>query len=109
MPAGHIDSGESVVFGAIREVREEIDIVIRPEDLELVHILDRNAPDYHRLDFFFHCTKWEGEVKNCEPEKCSELAWIPKEEVKDAIAPYLRQVFEHIEEPGTFYSSQGWE
>jgi len=100
LPAGHVDSGESIVLSAVR-------VDVQPEDLTLVHTLDRNAPDFHRLDFFFHCTKWVGEVANCEPEKCSELAWIPKEEVANEIADYLKPVFHAIEERGT-YTSQGW-
>ena len=108
LPAGHVDSGESVVLGAVREAKEEVGLVVKPEDLKLVHILDRNAPDFHRLDFFFHCTEWEGGAVNCEPEKCSELKWVSKAEVKNEVAEYLKQVFEKIEEPGTFYSEQDW-
>ncbi len=107
LPAGHLDSGESTILGAIREAKEEVGVEIRSEDMTFVHVLDRNAEDFHRLDFFFHCTKWAGEVTNCEPEKCSELAWIPKEQVKDEIADYLKPVFAAIEEQGT-YTSQGW-
>lgn len=109
LPAGHVDSGESVITGAIREAKEEIGITIAVEDLTLVHIMDRNAEDWHRIGFYFHCTKWEGEPVNCEPNKCAELKWVPKDEVKKEITTYLQQVFEKIEEPGTFYSVQGWE
>lgn len=37
-PSGHLEEGESVVDGAIREVNEEVGVTIDPSDLTFVHV-----------------------------------------------------------------------
>src|SRR5688500_8188790 len=75
VPAGHLDGGEQVKQAAIREAREEIGCEIAPEDLDVVGIMHRKADD-ERIDFFVVATRWEGEPRNCEPDKCDQLRWV---------------------------------
>ncbi|GEM_PF-2430951 len=76
LPSGHVEAGESIVQGMMREVREEVGVRIRPEQLTLVHLRSRNALDGHRLDHFFLATAWDQEPQNKEPAKCDDLAWF---------------------------------
>jgi len=62
------------------------------EDLELKHVMHRKATDSNdeRLDFFFACGDWEGEVQNMEPHKCDDLNWTKINELPDNLIPYVR-------------------
>ncbi|GGO64207.1 NUDIX hydrolase [Nonomuraea cavernae] len=74
LPSGHLEPGESVVRAAVREAREELGVGIEPRDLTFAHIMHR-APD--RVDLFFVAREWQGEPRNAEPHKCSEVRWWP--------------------------------
>ena len=96
LPAGHVEGGESVAQTVIRETHEEVGIEIRKEDIKLLHVMHRKGTDHNdeRLDFFFSCEKWSGEVKNCEPEKCDDLKWFPMEELPENAILYIKQAIE---------------
>ncbi len=78
VPAGHVEAGELPIGALIREVREEVGIVIAPEDIKFAHMMYRSKLDDtgERVDLFFEVKKWRGEITNVEPDKCSELRWI---------------------------------
>lgn len=73
--SGHVDVGESVLEAAVREAREEIGIIARPDDLKLVHI-NQNYLDRPYANFTFELHEWEGEPTICEPEKCNDLSYF---------------------------------
>ena len=62
LPAGHLDGGENLVEAMIREAKEEVGIVIKPNDLNLVHVSNNLFSKPERIDFFFICEKWTGDV-----------------------------------------------
>ena len=73
--AGHIDGGEHIYDAMIREAREEAGIDIALSDLQAVQVMHRRKGNEERIDYFFCCEKWHGEIKNAEPNKCDELLW----------------------------------
>lgn len=107
LPAGHCERGESLRNAMCREAKEELGITVYPTDLRFVHVQDRNCPDGHRLDFFFVCERWEGEVVNAEPHKCSELLWSPFARGEADIALYIRYVLTCVHFEGVF-SEENW-
>ncbi|MFD9939253.1 NUDIX domain-containing protein [Nonomuraea sp. NPDC059023] len=74
LPSGHLEPGETVVEGAIREAREEVGVVIAAAALRFVHVMHR-SPD--RVGLFFAAREWAGEPYNAEPHKCSAIGWHP--------------------------------
>ena len=42
-----------------------------------------------RLDFFFICEKYEGEVKNIETNKCDNLRWFAVDDLPVNTIPYV--------------------
>lgn len=77
LPAGHIDKGENAYEAAIREAREELGIEISPDDIVDTYVVNRknkSLPSYY--DVYFEISKYIGEIKINEPEKCSELVWV---------------------------------
>jgi 8-oxo-dGTP diphosphatase len=63
LPAGHLEAGESVLEALIREAKEEIGVVITPEDVEFAHVMHSSASG-GRVAFFFTVRRWGGTLEN---------------------------------------------
>lgn len=100
LPAGHLDGGESLIQAAVREVAEEVGVVIDPCDLELVHVMSRpKANDAERVDFFFKAEKWVGIPQIIEPNKCDDLRWTKLDELsKIEMVGSVVQMFEKFKQ-----------
>jgi 8-oxo-dGTP pyrophosphatase MutT (NUDIX family) len=98
LPAGHIDGGEPAIAAAAREAYEEAGVKIDPKDFRLIHTHHRIAEegDHERIDLFFETTKWEGEPRNAEPEKCSEVLWVNKNNIPKDTIPMVANCLRHI-------------
>ncbi len=88
-PSGHLEGNETVREGGSREIKEEIGLNILPVDLNVVHIMHRKADKDERFDFFLTANKYEGEIINCEPDKCEELKWFSLNNLPENIIPYI--------------------
>lgn len=107
VPAGHVEKAESATAAMIRESREEIGVSIRLADLRPIHVMHRSKDGEERVDFFFECKKWTGDVLNQEPEKCDDLRWFPMNELPENIVPYISSAVEYYER-SISYSEYGW-
>ena len=106
---GGVDGNETVLQAAIREAKEEADITIKPDDLNVVHVLHhRDRNNVESITFFIEVTDWQGEPIICEPRKCSDLGWFEIDKLPENLVSYLRQSLENINK-GTIYSEWGWE
>ena len=106
VPAGHVDAGETVTQAAIREAREEIGVRLEPQDVEVVHVMNRKSED-ERIDFFLLARRWTGGIANQEPDKCDDLAWYPAASLPDNMIPYVRQALRNYQN-GLLFSEFGW-
>ena len=95
-PAGHLDGGETVKQTMVREVAEEIGVILKPGDLELVHVMNRKIPNNERVDFFFTAKQWQGVPKNMEPERCDDLQWFELNNLPPNIIPYIKQAIDSV-------------
>ncbi len=107
VPAGHLDGNETFMQAMIREAKEEAGINLRPEDLEVVHVMHRKQPTHERVDFFILAKKWKGEPKIMEPDKCDEMRWVEFDKLPKNTIPYIRQAISCFRNK-VFYSEQGW-
>jgi len=106
LPAGHLDDGESITQALVREVKEEIDLDLKAEDIKLVHIMHRKESDI-RVDLFFTTKKYEGKFRNAEPDKCDDLSWFPLDNLPGNTIFYIREAIKnHLSK--TLYSEVGW-
>ena len=95
VPSGHMDGNETPREGCAREVQEEINIIIEPEDLRIVHSGYRRMED-ERFDFYMMTDQYVGEIKNMEPHKCNDLSWFPLDDLPKNTVDYIRVALEHI-------------
>lgn len=109
LPSGHLDGGEPATTAACREALEEVGVRIKPEDLQFVHVSHRLAVegDHERTDFYFSVINWEGEPKNNEPDKCSEIRWVTPDDLPKPMAPEVAHAITCIEK-GMPFSEYGF-
>lgn len=106
--AGHIDPHESAREAMRREANEEAGIDLNVDDLDFVHVMHRfKADGTAKLELFFRCTRWSGEVVNAEPHKCDRMTWFTGANIPDNTVPYVRSALTAIEE-GRRFSEFGW-
>ena len=79
LPGGHIAADETPTEALVREVREELGVVIMPDSgiPNLVH--DPNTE--LRLQVWFVRT-WTGTVQNVALEEHDDIGWFSREEVQ---------------------------
>jgi ADP-ribose pyrophosphatase YjhB (NUDIX family) len=87
--AGHLDGDEDVCNAMIREAKEEAGIDIEINDIKIVQVMHRKKTDEERIDYFFCCNKWNKEIRNMEPDKCSELKWYPIKNLPENTIEYI--------------------
>lgn len=93
--AGHLEEGENLKEGMIREAKEEVGIDINPEDLELCLVLhDMKNTGY--LQFYFKCHKWTGVIHNCEPDKCSEIILKDWNNIPQNVPDFIKKAISAI-------------
>ncbi|WP_367132958.1 NUDIX domain-containing protein [Saccharothrix sp. HUAS TT1] len=106
LPAGKVEAGESVLAAAVREVAEEVGVVVPVGALRHVHTTHAVAPGVEaRFGFFFEAREWVGEPVVAEPDKCSGLAWFRLDGLPDDLLDYAAL---GIRAEGAF-SSFGWD
>lgn len=101
-PGGKIEKGESFIESAIREAKEEVNILIKPENLRFVHVLHLNIPD-EWMHIVFEVVDYEGEPSNAEPSVHGELAWLDPLNLPENVLPSNKAIFEQVRK-GNFYS-----
>lgn len=96
--AGHIEADESVFAAGVREVREELGVTVRPDDLAPLTAMHRTAGDgdpiNERVDFFLTATRWSGTPSIQEPEKCADLSWFALDALPDPVVPHERRLLD---------------
>ena len=96
-PGGHIEEGESDFDALAREMREELGVVVMPDNVRLVARL--TGADYDARVFAVAC--WSGDPENRAPQEHDELGWFDEEhaaslvladpELLDVVVETLRQ------------------
>ena len=107
VPAGHLDGGETAREGCVREIKEEIGIDVKVDDLSVVQVMHRKAANDERVDFFMTTKSYSGDIQNCEPNKCDDLSWFSLDELPENIIDYVKVAIEKYKE-GVVYTEFGW-
>ena len=94
--AGHTGKGETVIEAIIREAKEESNISLNPDNLEVkVVVHEPNTPYRGRtidiINIFVFTDTYEGQIKNNEPKRCSELNFYPLDNLPAETLPYIKE------------------
>lgn len=101
VPAGHVEKLEGIKDALRREISEEVGIEMK--DLpEPAHVMRRIKANDERVDYFFVITKWDGELRNNEPEKCAQITWIDSNNLPEKTVPYIRFAVDQIKQGKVF-------
>jgi 8-oxo-dGTP diphosphatase len=83
-PGGKVESGERPEQSLIRELREELGIVVKEECLAPLTFASHLYPDFHLLMPLFVCRRWEGFVEAREQQR---LKWVRPNELHNFPMP----------------------
>lgn len=83
-PGGKVEIGERPEQTLIRELKEELDIIVSEPCLAPLTFASHTYPDFHLLMPLFVCRRWEGIVRAKEGQK---LAWVRPNRLKDYKMP----------------------
>ena len=100
-PAGHLEPGESLTEGALRETLEETGWIVELQHLVGVYQYHSKHNDLVYLRFAFAAGPVEQKQIAIDPD-ISAVHWLTKEEIKDWIprSPMVRQCILDAEEIG---------
>jgi 8-oxo-dGTP diphosphatase len=83
-PGGKIEHGERPEDTLIRELKEELGIVVREPCLAPLTFASHTYPDFHLLMPLYVCRRWEGTVG---PREGQALAWVRPNKLRDYEMP----------------------
>ena len=83
-PGGKVEPGERPEQSLIRELREELGIVVKEECLAPLTFASHLYPDFHLLMPLYVCRRWEGFV---EAQEGQRLKWVRPTELRDYPMP----------------------
>jgi 8-oxo-dGTP diphosphatase len=83
-PGGKIEPGERPELSLIRELKEELGIVVKEECLAPLTFTSYSYPDFHLLMPLYVCRRWEGIVEGREGQK---LKWVRPADLRNYAMP----------------------
>ena len=98
--AGHIKAGETVIEGAIRELKEELGVEIKEEELEFISIVKSvKNPKNHEFQYVYLLNR-NNKIEDYifEDKEVSEVKYIYFEELEKMVADRVEGLLIHEEE-----------
>jgi len=83
-PGGKVEAGERPEDTLIRELNEELAIIVREACLAPLTFASHTYPDFHLLMPLYVCRRWEGTVIGREGQA---LAWVKPNRLQDYPMP----------------------
>jgi 8-oxo-dGTP diphosphatase len=83
-PGGKVDAGERPEGTLIRELKEELGIVVQEPCLAPLAFASHAYPDFHLLMPLYVCRRWAGTVTAKEGQR---LAWVRPNRLRDYKMP----------------------
>lgn len=90
LPSGKGTRGEPITRTAVRELREETGLDVKPETLRLTHVThSASSPDAPAgfVVLVFATEEWDGEPVNAEPTKHDIVGWVDVHELPCSFVP----------------------
>jgi hypothetical protein len=94
----------------LRELREEVCVGADRDSCRLSVVMHRapeDQQDSEYLDLFFTIGRWSGAPAIGEPDKCSDLVWVDRDELPADIVDYVAVGLQAIRD-GEPLVTYGW-
>jgi 8-oxo-dGTP diphosphatase len=83
-PGGKVETGERPEDSLIRELKEELGIVVQEACLAPLTFATHTYPEFHLLMPLFVCRRWDGTVT---PREGQRLAWVRPNRLREYPMP----------------------
>ncbi|MEZ5787572.1 MAG: 8-oxo-dGTP diphosphatase MutT [Xanthobacteraceae bacterium] len=83
-PGGKVEADETPEQTLIRELEEELGIVVKEACLAPLTFASHAYPDFHLLMPLYVCRRWDGVVR---PRESQKLAWVRPNKLRDYPMP----------------------
>ena len=100
-PGGKVELGETPELALIRELREELNISVEPQDIEPLAFASEPLAEKHLILLLYICRRWTGQVESPE---ALDLQWLPVTEIDGlpmppADGPLVQMLSNHLLAP----------
>jgi len=93
-PGGKIEPGEPPEQSLVRELREELGIVVNVDCLAPLTFASHAYPDFHLLMPLYVCRRWEGTVRALEGQK---ITWVRPNRLREyPMPPAYEPLISHL-------------
>ena len=109
-PGGLLEENETLATAAAREIFEETDVRVQPNDFRLTHVLHIHANNKNTQDiigFYFMTETWQGTAINKEPHRHKDAQWFDINNLPENITEHAVAALQSIISDKK-YSENGW-
>jgi 8-oxo-dGTP diphosphatase len=103
LPGGKVDDGETPLAALFRECKEEADIELKAENIELAHVLYRRKKTETIVVMYYKALAWQGTVVSKEPKKFKKVTWCAWNNLPKKISTVTAFVLQQYQQ-GIVYS-----
>lgn len=98
MPWGKVDEGELLRETAIREVQEEVGVIVDTRDIQQEVIVAEKTIQWTKILYFARVENYQNTPIILEPDLATDLAWFPITELPSPIIPNNLTALQALEE-----------
>lgn len=102
--AGHLVAGDDSLTGATRELKEELNLEINPDELQFIKTLKRSSKKKETFinnefdDLYILRTNKKIDEMQCQEEEISEIFFVPYKKFKDMVNNKQPDLLRHDDE-----------
>lgn len=104
---GHLELGESLMDGALRELSEEAGEDLVVDAVEFMGVINfTQMQPKHYVDVSFKANWVSGEPINSSPRETTDWQWFPIDDLPRPLFPPLEMYMEHFKTGQVFFDSK---
>lgn len=93
---GCMEDGETVKQAAVREIKEEVNLDVCAEDVEVISVFHRITPDnWQSIEFVLLVHKFSGASELMENNVCGDLRWFELNNLPQNISAYAKRAIDN--------------